>query len=110
MLARISTFFISTAALILALYFKKISDLIWGIRSYIHPIVFVPFIVGLLGFKAHKYSFIFGGIIGVSSVIIVKNFIGGTALLRLMIGIFSNAIGFFTFHYFSSLYLLHVLL
>jgi len=101
--ARIATLFIGLTAYIIALKFKKISDLIWIIRSFVQPVVFVPFLAGLYGFKARNNTFIVSGIIGIMSVLLVKIITGHTGLISLMTGTVSSLIGFFSYHYLGSI-------
>jgi SSS family solute:Na+ symporter len=101
-IARLSTILVGTFSIIAAVSWKSILDILIISCSFWTPIVVVPFLFALLGFRVEKKSFLISAIGGSLVLIIwkilkVQTYVYFSAAIPGMIG---NAIFFFASHYY----------
>ncbi|MFQ3307674.1 MAG: Na+/proline symporter, partial [Candidatus Midichloriaceae bacterium] len=97
---RIVTFIISGIAMMIALYSQEIMTVFYGAMNFWYPVIFIPFVAGVLGFKTKSASFVCGAIVAVLTCAIAALLTNELGLISLAIATASNAIGFFGYHYY----------
>jgi Na+/proline symporter len=98
--ARIATFVIAGIAMVIAIKSPVLMKVFFAAENFWHPVILIPFIAGIIGFKTSKKTFIVSSIGAVVGCVIAAIIFGELGLKSLAVGIFSNAVFFFGYHYF----------
>ncbi|MBN8828387.1 MAG: alkaline phosphatase [Sphingobacteriia bacterium] len=93
---RISALIIGVGALLISLFSKGILDMILGTYSFFMPIVSVPLILAIFGFRSSKTSVLIGMAAGFITVVLFKLF---SDIDSLMPGMVANLILYFLSHF-----------
>ena len=92
--AKISTVLMGTLAIIIALLFDNVLDLVIFITGFWAPIMFVPFIAGLYNVFTSKKLFIIGSVVGILTFIIWEYTFPEFKLKSVFVGVLANFICF----------------
>jgi Na+/proline symporter len=72
--AQFSTLIMGLLAAILAIYFNDLIDLLLFSRNFYEPVVAVPFLLAVMGFRSTSFSVLVGMAFGFGTVIVWKTF------------------------------------
>jgi Na+/proline symporter len=101
-LARITNIFIGSFAILIALCFSKVVDLVIFIAGFWGPIILVPLVFGLFGMTINKNSFIFSCLSGgIAFIIWSLIFEQANGLKGVFIGTMVNLMLFLIFYFFQ---------
>lgn len=95
-IVRITAIVIGVSALFLSMYPTSLLDLILATYSFYMPIVSVPFLLAIFGFRSSSRAVLIGMLFGFIAVISIKIFFDIDSLIP---GMLSNLIAFLGFHY-----------
>ena len=97
LLARLSALFIGIAGLLLSLFAKNLLDLVLSTYSFYMPIVTVPLILGIFGFRSTSKSILMGMGAGFVTVVLFK--ILNPETNNIIPGMIANIVFLFGTHY-----------
>lgn len=91
--ARILNIFLGSSAIIIALSFEKVLDLVIFVAGFWGPVVLIPMVFALFGIRISKIGFFIASISGALSFMIWENFYAKIFILK---GVFVGALTNFT--------------
>jgi Na+/proline symporter/signal transduction histidine kinase len=97
LLARISALFIGISGLLLSLFAKNLLDLILSTYSFYMPIVSVPLLLAIFGFRSTSKSVLIGMGAGFVTVVLLKILTPETN--NIVLGMIANMLFLFASHY-----------
>lgn len=104
-LARVMGGIMGLFSIVAAISFHNIIDIVLFFNNFWGPIVVVPLIAGILGFRSNVNSFITGALVGSITVVTWIFFIRTLAGVDSQIpGLIASGLGFFGAHYFQGLH------
>lgn len=93
--ARATTVLTGSLALVFALRIRSLLEILIYAYNFWAPIILVPLVAALLGYRAPKIAFVTAGIAGLSAVGIWNVLLGSPAGFDgMVVGVFSNALAF----------------
>ncbi|NRA73298.1 MAG: sodium:solute symporter family protein, partial [Rickettsiales bacterium] len=98
LIARISCAFIAVISLLLVFANKDIMGIIWSINNFIMPLTSIPLIVGLIGVRISKKSFIYVVLLSLATTIFTRFFTGAFDTRTLVVGMVTSAIVLYILH------------
>ncbi len=101
-LSRLFTLVVGIGAIILALIMDDLLKLLLLSASFYVPIVTIPFMAAILGFRTSKKAVLIGMLGGLVSVIVWRMFFLKTGIDSLVPGIIGNVICLFPAHYITK--------
>lgn len=101
-IARFSTFIVSTLAILLSLSERGVMELEWLAGNFWEPLIAVPLTAGFLKFRTNSKSFIASVILAITFTCISGYIIGDFATISLMCGMVGSAIGLFGMHHWQK--------
>ncbi|HJK87192.1 MAG TPA: ATP-binding protein, partial [Candidatus Megaira endosymbiont of Nemacystus decipiens] len=99
LVSRVTALVLGLFSLFLALYSKGLLELMIKTKSFYMPVVSVPFMFSIFGFRSSSKSVLIGMLAGVTTVIFCELFMSDN-IISAVPGMFMNAIFLFASHYF----------
>ena len=100
--ARSSVVMLTIVAAFFSLSNQDIMEKIWVGRNFWHPIVLIPLLVGVLGIKVSRTSFMYSFVFGTGVTLVGRCFTSEFGVISLGMGTVASAGAFFGHHYFTS--------
>lgn len=98
-ITRLSAFVVGTLALLLTLYEKNLLSLLLLTSSFYLPIVGMPLLLAVLGFRSSKRAVLIGMAAGFTTVILWRNFMAHTGIDGVMPATLASALFLLGSHY-----------
>ena len=98
-LSKIISILIGVLAIFLALLDRDLLSIVFMTQSFYLPIVTLPLIMAIIGFRSTSKSVLIGMFAGVSAVIIWRNFYMDTGIDSIIPGMIANLIALMSSHY-----------
>ncbi|NRA74027.1 MAG: hypothetical protein HRU36_04735 [Rickettsiales bacterium] len=97
-IARISCVVIALISILIVFFSRSIIDIFWLVENFMMPLVSAPLILGLVGIRINKKSFIFVVISSLTAVIVTRFITGEFDTISIAFGMITSAIVLYMLH------------